>query len=51
MLLLQWFLQFYFPKGPPPTKDIAEQCLYKIDQIFSSNPDGLPIHGILSLHW
>lgn len=35
--------QFYFPNGPPPPKEIHDQCLYKIEELFSSHPDGLPL--------
>lgn len=35
--------QFYFPNGPPPPKEIHDQCLYKIEELFSNHPDGLPL--------
>ncbi|KAI5079334.1 hypothetical protein GOP47_0004813 [Adiantum capillus-veneris] len=35
--------QFYFPNGPPPPKEIREQCLLKIEELFSGHPDGLPL--------
>lgn len=38
-------LQFYFPKGPPASKEVVDQCLNCIDQIFGNHPDGLPLSG------
>ncbi|MCO5592340.1 hypothetical protein L7F22_046341 [Adiantum nelumboides] len=35
--------QFYFPSGPPPPKEIHEQCLFKIEELFSAHPNGVPL--------
>lgn len=39
--------QFYFPNGPPAPKEISDQCLYKIDELFSGHPDGLPLSAFV----
>eukprot|EP00249_Psilotum_nudum_P014336 c24772_g2_i2 orf=649-2283(-) len=35
--------QFYFPKGLPAPKEISDQCLVKLDPLFSGHPEGLPL--------
>lgn len=40
-----FFLQFYFPNGPPPSKDTTESCMARINQIFAAHPEGLPPSG------
>ncbi|KAH7300918.1 hypothetical protein KP509_23G003300 [Ceratopteris richardii] len=35
--------QFYFPNGPPAPKEIHEQCMVKIEEMFSGHPNGLPL--------
>ncbi|GMI88819.1 hypothetical protein like AT5G28850 [Hibiscus trionum] len=37
--------QFYFEKGPPPPKELKEQCLSQISQFFCGHPDGLQLPG------
>jgi hypothetical protein len=41
--------QFYFPDGPPASREMASQCLARIDQIFSGHPDGLPASGLFTV--
>lgn len=38
-------LQFYFRDGRPPSNDIKEQCLSRINDIFNKKMDGLRMHG------
>lgn len=38
-------MQFYFPHGPPPSKDTTESCMARINQIFGAHPEGLPASG------
>ena len=38
-------LQFYFPNGLPASKEVAAECLARINQIFAAHPDGLPLSG------
>ncbi|KAJ7568956.1 hypothetical protein O6H91_01G054500 [Diphasiastrum complanatum] len=33
--------QFYFPNGPPPSREVSEECMTRIDQLFSAHPEGL----------
>ncbi|XWS31401.1 hypothetical protein CRYUN_Cryun23aG0072400 [Craigia yunnanensis] len=35
--------QFYFQNGPPPTKELKEQCLSKINHLFNNPLNGLQI--------
>ncbi|XP_065873891.1 serine/threonine protein phosphatase 2A regulatory subunit B''alpha [Euphorbia lathyris] len=35
--------QFYFQNGRPPADELKEQCLSRINQIFSNHPNGLQI--------
>lgn len=35
--------QFYFPNGPPPSKDTIDSCMTRINQIFGAFPEGLPL--------
>jgi serine/threonine-protein phosphatase 2A regulatory subunit B'' len=41
--------QFYFPDGPPASREMASQCLARIDQIFAGHPDGLPASGLFTV--
>jgi serine/threonine-protein phosphatase 2A regulatory subunit B'' len=41
--------QFYFPDGPPASREMASQCLARIDQIFSGHPDGLPASAFMTI--
>jgi serine/threonine-protein phosphatase 2A regulatory subunit B'' len=41
--------QFYFPDGPPASREIASQCLARIDQIFAGHPDGLPASAFMTI--
>lgn len=41
--------QFYFPNGPPAPKEISEQCLHKISELFSGHPDGLPLTAFIPI--
>ncbi|GMH11301.1 hypothetical protein Nepgr_013142 [Nepenthes gracilis] len=36
--------QFYFQNGCPPTKELKERCLYRINQFFYGHRDGLQIN-------
>ncbi|KAM0949312.1 putative EF-hand domain-containing protein [Dioscorea sansibarensis] len=36
--------QFYFQNGCPPPMELKEQCLFKIDELFSGHLDGLQVH-------
>ena len=38
-------LQFYFPNGPPASKETTESCMARINQIFAAHPEGLAIAG------
>jgi hypothetical protein len=40
-------MQFYFPYGPPAAKDLEQEMIKKIEQLFSAHPDGLPVAGTL----
>ncbi|XP_039122387.1 serine/threonine protein phosphatase 2A regulatory subunit B''beta-like [Dioscorea cayenensis subsp. rotundata] len=35
--------QFYFQNGCPPPMELKEQCLFKIDELFSGHLDGLQV--------
>ncbi|KAK4746724.1 hypothetical protein SAY87_025761 [Trapa incisa] len=37
--------QFYFQNGCPPSKEIKEKCLSKLNQFFYAYPEGLKIHA------
>ncbi|KAI0528805.1 serine/threonine protein phosphatase 2A regulatory subunit B''beta [Dendrobium catenatum] len=41
--------QFYFQNGQPPPKELKDQCLERIAQIFSGKLDGLQIHEFKSV--
>ncbi|XP_057959767.1 serine/threonine protein phosphatase 2A regulatory subunit B''alpha-like [Malania oleifera] len=41
--------QFYFKSGRPPSKEMKEQCLFKIDRFFHSHLDGLQLHDFKSV--
>ncbi|KAG0624974.1 hypothetical protein M758_2G017900 [Ceratodon purpureus] len=41
--------QFYFPNGPPPSKDTTESCMARINQIFAAHPEGLPPSGFITV--
>ncbi|CAN6714750.1 unnamed protein product [Malus baccata var. baccata] len=41
--------QFYFLNGCPPPNGLKDQCLFRINQIFSGNSDGLQIHEFKSV--
>ncbi|KAJ8899496.1 hypothetical protein K2173_018470 [Erythroxylum novogranatense] len=41
--------QFYFQNGPPPTTELKEQYLSKIDQLFDDHPDGLQLDDFRSV--
>eukprot|EP01018_Ginkgo_biloba_P022035 Gb_03011 [translate_table: standard] len=41
--------QFYFPNGPPPPKEMAEEYLVKIDELFGGHSDGLCLSDFLPL--
>ncbi|KAH9569798.1 hypothetical protein CY35_02G009800 [Sphagnum magellanicum] len=41
--------QFYFPDGPPASREMASQCLARIDQIFAGHPDGLPASAFMTI--
>lgn len=43
---LGFFSQFYFPNGPPPSKDTIDSCMTRINQIFGAFPEGLPLAGL-----
>ncbi|CAH8320392.1 unnamed protein product [Eruca vesicaria subsp. sativa] len=36
--------QFYFLHGPPPAKELKEQCISMVDHFFSNFIDGLHVH-------
>ncbi|KAG2719238.1 hypothetical protein I3843_03G249700 [Carya illinoinensis] len=36
--------QFYFQNGCPPPKELKEQCLSRIDDLFKNHVDGLQVH-------
>lgn len=38
-------VQFYFPKGPPPSKDTTESCMARVNEIYGAHPEGLPAAG------
>ncbi|WZZ13838.1 hypothetical protein YC2023_106927 [Brassica napus] len=42
--------QFYFQHGPPPAKELKEQCLSMVDHLFSDFIDGLRMNGDVSIH-
>ncbi|XP_024359768.1 serine/threonine protein phosphatase 2A regulatory subunit B''alpha isoform X2 [Physcomitrium patens] len=39
--------QFYFPRGLPASKEVYAECVNRINQIFSSYPDGLPLSAFM----
>ncbi|KAK9146406.1 hypothetical protein Sjap_006309 [Stephania japonica] len=41
--------QFYFQNGRPPTKELKEQCLSRIDQFFFGHSDGLQVNEFKSV--
>ncbi|KAK8698171.1 hypothetical protein V6N13_114297 [Hibiscus sabdariffa] len=41
--------QFYFEKGPPPPKELKEQCSSQVSQFFCGHPDGLQLPGNIHL--
>ncbi|KAF3436128.1 hypothetical protein FNV43_RR23220 [Rhamnella rubrinervis] len=41
--------QFYFQNGRPPSNDLKEQCLSRINDIFNNKPDGLRMHEFKSV--
>ncbi|XP_048337449.2 serine/threonine protein phosphatase 2A regulatory subunit B''alpha [Ziziphus jujuba] len=41
--------QFYFRDGRPPSNDIKEQCLSRINDIFNKKMDGLQMHEFKSI--
>ncbi|PIA36337.1 hypothetical protein AQUCO_03400319v1 [Aquilegia coerulea] len=41
--------QFYFQNGPPPPKELKEQYLARVNQLFFGHPDGLQIHEFKSV--
>lgn len=40
---------FYFPYGPPATKEVADQSVTKIDEIFGRQPNGIPQQAFLAV--
>ncbi|KAL2541578.1 Serine/threonine protein phosphatase 2A regulatory subunit B''beta [Abeliophyllum distichum] len=36
--------QFYFQNGPPPSHELKEECLFRINQFFSVHMNGIQIH-------
>ncbi|KOM29999.1 hypothetical protein LR48_Vigan845s002700 [Vigna angularis] len=41
--------QFYYQNGRPPTNELKEQCLFKIDRAFHRHMDGLQVHEFKSI--
>ncbi|KAM2052339.1 hypothetical protein FF2_033302 [Malus domestica] len=41
--------QFYFLHGRPPPNELKDQCLFRINQFFSGNSDGLQMHEFKSV--
>ncbi|XP_014513292.1 probable serine/threonine protein phosphatase 2A regulatory subunit B''delta isoform X1 [Vigna radiata var. radiata] len=41
--------QFYYQNGRPPTNELKEQCLLKIDRAFHGHMDGLQVHEFKSI--
>lgn len=41
------FFQFYFQNGCPAPKELKEQCLSRINQLFNGS-NGLQVHGQIS---
>ncbi|PON54522.1 Parvalbumin [Trema orientale] len=41
--------QFYFQNGRPPTNELKEQCVFRINQFFYGHLDGLQIHEFKSV--
>ncbi|XP_058094615.1 serine/threonine protein phosphatase 2A regulatory subunit B''beta-like isoform X1 [Magnolia sinica] len=41
--------QFYFQNGRPPSNDLKEQCLSRIDQLFFGHSDGLQVQEFKSV--
>ncbi|KAK9083295.1 hypothetical protein Scep_029766 [Stephania cephalantha] len=41
--------QFYFQNGRPPTKELKEQCLSRIDQLFFGHSDGMQVNEFKSV--
>ncbi|XP_024399888.1 serine/threonine protein phosphatase 2A regulatory subunit B''alpha isoform X2 [Physcomitrium patens] len=39
--------QFYFPKGPPTSKEAYFECLDRVNRIFSGYPNGLPLSAFM----
>lgn len=40
-----YILQFYFPKGPPASKETTDSCMSRVNQIYAAHPEGLPLSG------
>ncbi|XP_054800339.1 probable serine/threonine protein phosphatase 2A regulatory subunit B''delta isoform X2 [Prosopis cineraria] len=41
--------QFYFQQGRPPPSELKEQCLFRVDQLFYGQLDGLQMHEFKSV--
>ena len=44
-----YYLQFYFQNGRPPTNELKEHCLFRINQFFYGHLDGLLVLGEIYL--